>query len=588
MAGKLPTHIEDQIHAHLAFLYGTDAAGELTRRLTRRLSRFREEYPQIYQPEEGGRVSQEDAILITYGDMLNEPGKPPLQTLADFLETHLADSLSGVHILPFYPYSSDDGFSVIDYYAVNPELGSWADIARIGQRFKLMFDAVVNHISVRSTWFQGFLADDPRYRDYFIVVDPQTDLSGVFRPRSSPLLTPFDTAAGRKWVWTTFSADQVDLNYHNPEVLLDVLDVLLHYVAHGARFIRLDAIAYLWKEIGTPCINLPQTHRIIQLMRTVLDAVAPQVVLITETNVPHHENISYFGNGTNEAQMVYNFALPLLTLHAFHQGDVSILSQWASTLDLPSGRATFFNFLACHDGIGMLPVKNILDQAALDVIGKRTRELGGDISYKRNQDGSESPYELNINYLDALRLPDSPPLNPVEEASRFLATQAIMLALRGVPGIYFHSLVGSRNWLEGVRLTGHKRTINREKLARSVLEAELADENSLRYHVFKGYLHLIRQRKAHLAFHPYAGQRIIMANRAVFSVLRTSPDASEHILCLHNASPAPQDLSLNAQTLGVPLPAAVHDLVSGESWPVTGDALALRLKPYQVAWLCFG
>src|SRR5690606_35016656 len=108
------------------------------------------------------------------------------------------------------------------------------------------------------------------------------------------------------------SADQVDLNFKNPAVLLATTRALLFYVEHGAKFIRLDAIAYLWKEIGTPCIHLPQTHQVIQLMRAVLDEVAPDVRLITETNVPHPDNISYFGAGTNEAQLVYNFALPPL------------------------------------------------------------------------------------------------------------------------------------------------------------------------------------------------------------------------------------------------------------------------------------
>ena len=156
-----------------------------------------------------------------------------------------------IHLLPFYPYSSDDGFSVIDYKQVNPALGTWDDVARVGQNFHLMFDGVINHISAQSAWFKAFLQDDPKYRDYFIVVEGEPDLSQVVRPRTLPLLTEFTTPSGAKKVWTTFSADQIDLNYANPEVLLDIIDVLLFYVAHGAELIRLDAIAYLWKEIGT-------------------------------------------------------------------------------------------------------------------------------------------------------------------------------------------------------------------------------------------------------------------------------------------------------------------------------------------------
>ena len=129
------------------------------------------------------------------------------------------------------------------------------------------------------------------------------------------------------------------MNFKNPDVLLALLDALLFYVARGARFIRLDAIAYLWKRIGTSCIHLPQTHAVIQFWRAVLDEVAPHVLLITETNVPHADNVSYFGDGTNEAQLVYNFALPPLVLHALLRGDATHLTRWAQSLTLPSDRS---------------------------------------------------------------------------------------------------------------------------------------------------------------------------------------------------------------------------------------------------------
>ena len=254
-------------------------------------------------------------------------------------------------------------------------------------------------------WFQAFLKDDPQYRDYFIVVEGNPDLSQVVRPRALPLLTTFDTPSGPKQVWTTFSADQVDLNFRNPDVLLEIIDTLLFYVAQGAQFIRLDAIAYLWKEIGTSCIHLPQTHRVIRLFRSVLDAVAPHVMLITETNVPHNENISYFGNGRDEAQMVYNFALPPLVLHTFHTGNSRVLSKWAAGLNLPSDHTTFFNFLASHDGIGVNPARGILSDIEIDALIERVIQHGGLVSYKDDASGVQIPYELNINYFDALSDP---------------------------------------------------------------------------------------------------------------------------------------------------------------------------------------
>ncbi|MCA9930047.1 MAG: hypothetical protein KC419_16305, partial [Anaerolineales bacterium] len=253
-----------EILDHLVFLYGEDNGNKTYEKLDRLIVHAQKQLP----GEETAVFSAQDIVLITYGDQVQEPEKAPLQTLAEFCRVWLNGRISTIHILPFYPYSSDDGFSVIDYKAVNPALGSWEDVRSLGSTFNLMFDAVINHISAESDWFQRFLQDDPHYRRYFTIVDPNSDLSSVFRPRALPLLTAVTTPSGPKNVWSTFSPDQIDLNYANPDVLLDILDTLIFYVAHGARYIRLDAIGFMWKETGTSCIHLPQTHRTIQLMRS--------------------------------------------------------------------------------------------------------------------------------------------------------------------------------------------------------------------------------------------------------------------------------------------------------------------------------
>jgi sucrose phosphorylase len=522
-------------------------------------------------------------MLITYADQLREPDRPPLQTLTGFCERYLTGLVSSVHILPFYPYSSDDGFSVIDYRAVNPEFGSWEHIAGLGRSFRLMFDAVINHASVQHEWFQAFLRDEPEYRDYFVVVEGQPDLSGVVRPRALPLLTTFETASGPRQVWTTFSDDQVDLNFKNPDVLLEIVDTLLFYVDHGAQFIRLDAIAYLWKEIGTSCIHLPQTHRIIQLFRAVLDVVAPHVILITETNVPHIDNISYFGNGTDEAQMVYNFALPPLVLHTLHTGSSRVLSTWAAGLTLPSRQTTFFNFLASHDGIGVNPARGILPEDAIDAMIERVLAHGGLVSYKHDARGARIPYELNVNYFDALSDPRSEePL--FTQVDRFMSAQAIMLALVGVPGIYVHSLFGSRGWPDGVEQTGRNRTINRQKFELGSFEHELADESSLRHQVFQRYAQLLRARQSSSAFHPHGRQEVLDYGEAVFALLRLSPDGRERVLCLHNISDRPQRVKIESKELFGLFAGGLTDLVSGHRMDdLTNDSVALQ--PYQTLWL---
>jgi sucrose phosphorylase len=561
-------------------LYGADRCPSILHALEGLFSKYNSQKV----PLRGALLTEQDAILITYGDQIHEEGERPLNTLAEFCRSWVSGTISGIHILPFYPYSSDDGFSVIDYKTVDPNLGNWEDITKLKGSFRLMFDAVVNHVSAQSSWFQGFLQEKPAFRDYFITVEGSPDLSQVVRPRALPLLTPFETVSGTRQVWTTFSADQVDLNYQNPGVLLEIIDTLLFYASKGAEFIRLDAIAYLWKEFGTACIHHPHTHRVIQLMRAVLEQVAPDVMLITETNVPHEENISYFGNGENEAHMVYNFALPPLVLHALLTGDARYLSGWASKISLPSKHVTFFNFLASHDGIGINPARGILPETALEMLVTKTVDHGGFVSYKNNPDGSKSPYELNINYFDAVNDPNGE-LNLKERVDRFMASQAVMLSFVGVPGIYFHSLFGSRGWPEGVQQTGHNRTINRQKFTLKKLEGELAEPGSLGALVYDKYSRLLRARAMSPAFHPFGDQGVYECGERVFGLVRISPDRGKEVLCLQNLSAQAQMADLSTWMSGAKKGnSPLKDLVSGEEIQFLQKG-GFPLRPYQTAWL---
>ena len=571
------TSPRDRIRHWLRAIYPEPQARWLEDAITQRITAFHAKHPEKHVNHPLHAIlTHQDAILITYGDQFRQPGQPHLHTLARFLNTHLRDVIDGVHILPFYPYSSDDGFSVIDYKRVDPALGDWEDIRRLGQRYRLMFDAVINHISRESAWFQGFLRGEEPYRDYFIVVDPDVDLSQVVRPRALPLLTPVETTEGVKYVWTTFSADQIDLNYANPRVALDIIDVLLFYIEQGAQIIRLDAIAYLWKEIGTPCIHLPQTHAMVKLWRAIFDAVAPDVLIITETNVPHAENISYFGDylpemgKTDEAQLVYNFTLAPLTLHAFLAEDATTLSQWAAGLQAPPG-ATFFNFIASHDGIGVRPAEGILTPAEMQALVERTLAHGGQVGYKANPDGGKSVYELNITLYDFLNDPQRP--DPTIDVARFLASQSILLAPAGVPGIYVHSLFGSRNCHACYQQTGRARSLNREKFHLAAIEARLADETSHQRQVFEGYRRMLAVRRAHPAFHPFGAQAVLHLNPAIFALRRTSLAGDEHILCLTN-------VSARSQTLTLP-PGRWRDLLGGAAV----HSGQITLPGYGVAWL---
>ncbi len=527
-------------------------------------------------------LTERDSLLITYADQLSERGVPPLETLTEFCEEQLAGVTSGIHLLPFFPSSSDDGFSVIDYRQVDPALGCWKDIRRLRRNFHLMFDAVLNHVSAESGWVKRFQQGDPRFQEHFIQVTKNLDLSQVARPRTSPLATELETVSGPRQVWTTFSADQIDLNYANPQVLLEMIDVVLFYVAQGADLIRLDAAAYLWKQSGTSCIHLPQTHGIIQLLRAVLNQASPGVKLVTETNVPHQENISYFGDGKNEAQLVYNFALPPLILHTFHTSNAGRLAAWAGGLKLPSREVTFLNFLASHDGIGLNPVRGILTDLEIDRLVKQTISHGGLVSYKKNTDGTESPYELNINFFDALSDPEGGEAQKVQ-VDRFSAAHALMFSLQGIPGIYFHSLFGSRGWREGADFSGKNRTINRQKFAREQFEGELKVSGSLRRQVFDRLTGLLRIRALQPAFDPSGESWVLETRGPFFAVVRTSPKGDSRVLCLQNVSAQNQSVHLHAPGSDPGLQDWTYDLIrAGRVDEKHGE---IRLDPYQTAWL---
>jgi sucrose phosphorylase len=527
-----------------------------------------------------GLWDQRDAVLITYGDMVCSETDAPLRTLRRFLDTRLGDAVTGVHVLPFFPYSSDDGFSVIDYRQVDPALGDWEDIEALGAGHRLMVDLVINHVSAQSAWFRNYSNGIAPERHYFVEVEPGTDLSAVTRPRTHPLLRPVQTPYGERFVWATFSHDQIDLDFRNPDVLFEFLDILLFYVHHGARIIRLDAIAYLWKEIGTACIHLPNTHEVVQLLRDLLEMLAPGVALITETNVPHTENVSYFGEG-KEAHMVYQFSLPPLLLHALEFGESTYLTEWAASLSPPPPGCTYFNFTASHDGIGVRPLEGLLPPAALDLLVERMERKGGRVSRRSNPDGSQTPYELNITYFDAMTFPGRSDSDLC--IARFLCSQTLMLSFQGVPGIYFNSLLAAPNWLGGVQETGRDRTINRRKWGEEELNGMLGDPSRPASRVLPEYVRRLRIRAAHPAFHPDGAQQVLRLPRGLFGLKRTAPDQSEEVWVIANLTIEPVEVT----------PARIdrpfqerewRELIQG--WSAQGaDLQRLELAPYQVMWL---
>lgn len=569
----------DEILALLSRLYGAERAGNIAGRVRALIAEYAGRIPRATMRN----LDQRDGILIAYPDQVTSNGRPPLAELLAFAEKHLKGIVSAIHLLPFHPWSSDDGFSIIDPRAVAAQYGTWDDVRSLGERFNLMLDAVVNHASAESRWFELFRNRETPYQDYFIRVEGTPDLSAVARPRSTALTSPFATKVGDVAIWTTFGPDQVDFNYRSPDLLIEILDVLLFYAVQGALFLRLDAVAYLWKEIGTPCTNLPQTHTLVQLMRAVVEQAAPQVRLVTETNVPQTDNLAYLGDGTNEAHLIYNFSIAPLVLHGFSAQRSETLAEWLSTFPPPSGQVTFLNMLATHDGIGLEPLRGILPEAEINKLAQTCLERGGMVGYKALGDAGTRPYELNMNYLDALDAL-GPKVDSDLELERFVTAHAIMLSLPGVPAIYFHSLFGSRGWSDGVISSGQNRRINRQKLSRVRLERELSDPSSLRARVYRSLSRLLRIRAGQPAFSPQAPFEAPFAKGPVLGFWRGREGGNAATLCMYNLGPRPCKVS-------VPLPEGrsfgsgeLRDLISGSRM---ADAVSgsFELSAYQSLWL---
>lgn len=585
--------MSERVQGRLRVLYPEPVAQYAQAEIERLIRVFHAYKPVELMEREHGfnasdRFTERDVILITYGDLLYKKNQSPLKTLGDFCDTYLKGTINTVHILPFFPSSSDRGFSVIDFEAVDPLLGSWSDISALEARYQLMFDGVINHISSKSRWFVEFLAGNPDYEDFFIWFAKEDDLTPahrqmIFRPRTTPILTRYETLKGQRFIWTTFSPDQIDLNYKNPKVLIKVLEILLLYIRQGADILRLDAVTYLWEQPGTRCIHLEQTHEILKLMRDVISLVAPHVALITETNVPHEENVAYFGNGKDEAHMIYNFALPPLVLHTFYSGDATVLSTWADSMTVPSETATFFNFLDSHDGIGLLGARNILSPEDLEYLCRRVEAHGGLISYKTAEDGRDVPYELNITWYSALnKKQDGDPLRT--QIRRFIASRAVALVLRGVPGIYLHSLFGSHNDHAAVEATRENRVINRSMVdCRSIMRS-MRHPRSKKFRINRMLGKMVHVRTHHRAFHPNGPQQILFLSPAVFAVKRTSPEGDRCVIALINVSQSRQRIQIASMDTGR-WEGKWQDLLSEREYGSKRGTMNILLQPYDVLWL---
>ena len=530
---------------------------------------------------------QSSTVMITYGDSFLSANEKPLITLKHFLDEHCDGLINSVHILPFFPFSSDDGFSVMDFSSINESLGDWEDIQSISRDYRLMADLVINHCSSRSLWFQNFIKGEGPGHDYFYTASPTSDLSQVVRPRTSELLRATQTQKGLQHVWCTFSHDQVDLDFRNPDVLLQFVKIIRQYLDMGVRIFRLDAIAFLWKKAGSQSINLEETHNVVRLLRLLIEHAQMDAVIITETNIPNRENLSYFGNA-NEAHCVYNFALPPLLINTLLTGNSHHLKLWLMSMPPAQLGTTYFNFIASHDGMGLRPVEGILGDKETQVLVDTLQNFGGRISWRalENEVGEsiQKPYEVNIALFDALK----GTINGEDDngIDRFVCAHAIMLGLEGIPGIYVHSLLATGNDYQRMENTGHNRSINRhqwqyDELQMLLNSSSLTTADSHHKTVFTQLKNLLTLRQQQKAFHPNALQFTLHLVDSIFAYWRQSIDKSQSIFCISNISDQSQEFMLS--DINLDCTCNWSDLITGKK--LTRQEMLVQLVPYQTLWI---
>ena len=476
------------------------------------------------------------------------------------------------------PSSSDSGFSVIDYKALDQNFGSWEDLDHLTKKYNVMIDIVLNHVSKSSKWFENFKKGKGTGSDYFIEVDNWQGKAQIVRPRTSELFQKISTDSGLKSVWCTFSHDQIDLNFKNPAVLIEFVEIFLFYLKKNIHFFRLDAIAYIWKEVNTGCINRPQTHYIVKFLRLILDHLSKNSVIITETNIPNKENLIYFGD-RDEAHWIYNFTLAPLILYTLLYGNSKKLRRWSMTMPPAKNGNSYFNFLASHDGIGLRPLEGYVDDEELINMINRMEEFGGKTSYRISQWGDKVPYEMNISFLDSM----TGTIDKIDDykVDRFNCAHAIMLSFEGVPAIYIHSLIGTNNNYDSLNGATNYRSINRYQWNKKKLYNLLNDSETQNHQILNRLNDLLSIRSKQKAFHPNATQFTLDLGDKIFGIWRQDYNRSQSIFCIFNISDEKQILELSS-----------INLIDGENWydlisnkTIKSINGKISLKSYQYMWI---
>nr|WP_245211225.1 sugar phosphorylase [Prochlorococcus marinus] len=525
------------------------------------------------------RWNESHSVLITYADSIYKNGEATLITLNELLSKHFGSLSKVVHILPFLKSTSDGGFAVSSYDSLEEKFGAWDDLKSISKNHDLMADLVLNHVSSSHPWVQQFIkSQEPGISNVF---SPKQNLdwSNVVRPRSSSLFSQINTEDGPKQVWTTFGPDQIDLNWHNPKMTLEFLNLIITYLSNGIKWFRLDAVGFIWKESGTTCLHLPKAHSIVKLLRVLLNNLLNDGVLITETNVPQKENLSYL-IPDDEAHMAYNFPLPPLLLEAIITSRADILNSWIFDWPILPDDTTLFNFTASHDGVGLRALEGLMNEQRIKDLLINCEKRGGLVSHRRLSNGDDKPYELNISWWSAME--DSSRDAKRFQYERFILSQLLVMALKGVPAFYLPALLASENDIKSFSMTGQRRDLNREKFKSENLLAVLNNPESNANKNLKYLCNAMDVRSNLKQFHPCSQMKCLSKGRSDIVVIKRGK-GPESVFAIHNMT----ENKINYQLNDNDLPKIIdndfntHDFLTSTKY----NCKNISLDPFQVIWL---
>ena len=578
---KVNEYVNLDILKRLNYIYKSIISEDITLEYSKKINKLINNYKKILPEIEKKEAWSENSILlITYVDSVSKgiSGKS-INDFGKFYKKYLEKFINSIHFLPFFPSSGDGGFSVKNHHEVDESYGTWADIKDLSKNAKIMTDLVLNHASSEGQWYKNFLEEKKPGKNYFYIVNKDYDCTKVVRPRDHDLLSEINFLNEKKFLWCTFSHDQIDLNFKNPEVLLEFIHLILTLASYGIKIFRLDAVAFIWKKSGTTCLNLPETHEIIKLLRDIVDQLEKNIIIVTETNLPKQENLSYFGKN-DEAHWVYNFSLPPLIINTFLFEDASAITKWSMKMPPAQIGNAYLNFIASHDGIGMRPAEGILTDKEIKKMLQRLKKNGSQFSMRKLSNGEEKVYEANISLFDALKFTDNDEKGKFD-LKRFIAAHCIILAIEGVPAFYFNSLFATKNNEKEFASSGIKRNLNRYKWDYSSLVNLINEKNSIEHNSYETFKNLISIRKAQPAFHPNATQFTLNLHKNIFSVWRQSRDRKQSIFALTNVSS--QTIKLNTNKINLIDDEQWFDLLNPNVKIIDGQFI--KLNPYQTIWI---